>query len=115
WEAYTAEKAFHRIKFSFLTWKEGMNLPGSYQVGLGAKLLRQYSWWRFEPHPEWVTPRGTTLLEPRGENNGSDLLGSWSDKEEAEGDFPRGEWKEHNGNFHLPYAAGIPGEVRFIY
>src|SRR6202012_4307332 len=25
------------------------------------------------------------------------------------------EWKEHNGNFRLPYAAGVPREVRFIY
>lgn len=109
WEAYTAEKPFHRLKFSFLTWKEGMNLPGSYQVGLDAKLLRQYPWWHFEPHPEWVTPRGTTLLEPRGQVDGSDLLGSWSHEEALEGDFPQGEWKARNGNFRLPYAAGIPG------
>ena len=53
------------------TWKEGMNYPGSTQLGLGKKLLEQYPWSRFEPHPEWV---------------------------EA-------------GCF----AAGIPGEVRFIY
>src|SRR5258708_2233049 len=59
-----------------LTWKESMSLPGSNQMGLGAKLLRQYRWWEFEPHPEWVTPRGTTLLEPREEISGFDL-GSW--------------------------------------
>jgi len=53
------------------TWREGMNYPGSTQLGLGKRLLEQYPWWRFESHPEWV----------------------------------------EDGYF----AAGIPGEVRFIY
>ena len=56
--------------YDWTTWKEGMNYPGSTQLGLGKKLLEQYPWARFEPHPEW-----------------------------APGCF----------------AAGIPGEVRFIY
>jgi hypothetical protein len=57
--------------YDLTTWREGMNYPGSAQLGLGKKLLEQYPWARFEPHPEWVEP----------------------------------------GLF----AAGIPGEVRFIY
>ena len=57
--------------YDWTTWKEGMNYPGSTQLGLGKRLLEQYPWSRFKPHPEWV---------------------------EA-------------GSF----AAGIPGEVRFIY
>lgn len=57
--------------YDWTTWKEGMNFPGSTQLGLGKKLLEQYPWWRFAPHPEW-----------------------------AERDS---------------FAAGIPGEVRFIY
>jgi len=57
--------------YDFTTWKEGMNFPGSTQLGLGKKLLEKYPWWRFEPHPEWVD---------------ADC-----------------------------FAAGIPGEVRFIY
>lgn len=57
--------------YDLTTWKEGMSFPGSTQIGLGKKLLEQYPWSRFEPHPEWA---------------------------EA-------------GSF----AAGIPGEVRFIY
>jgi len=36
------------------TWKEGMNYPGSTQIGIGKKLLEQYPWARFQPHPEWV-------------------------------------------------------------
>jgi hypothetical protein len=57
--------------YDFTTWKEGMRFAGSTQLGLGKKLLEQYPWWRFEPHPEW-TGAGA-------------------------------------------FAAGIPGEVRFIY
>ena len=56
--------------YDFTTWKEGMDYPGSAQLGLGKRLLEQYPW-RFEPHPEWV----------------------------------------EDGCF----AAGIPGEVRFVY
>lgn len=112
--AYSADKTFSHL--SSLTWEEGMNLPGSYQIGLGAKLLRQYPWWRFEPHPEWVAgdvdpkvrppgtvvsrQRGTTLLEPRSEIRGFNVME---------------EWKAKDGDFYYPYAAGIPGEVRFIY
>jgi len=33
----------------------GRNYPGSTQVGLCRKLLEQYPWWRFVPHPEWTT------------------------------------------------------------
>jgi hypothetical protein len=118
-ESYTADKAFQRMKWSLMDWEEGMNLPGSYQIGLGAKLLQQYSWWRFEPRPEWVTPHGTTLLEPRSGVNGfhTDLVAEWGDWPGSPGsnaDRPD-EWKAHNGNFYLPYAAGIPGEVRVIY
>jgi hypothetical protein len=58
-------------EYDFTTWKEGMNYPGSTQIGLGKKLLEKYPWSQFEPHPEWV---------------------------EADS-----------------FAAGIPGEVRFIF
>ena len=57
-------------EYDFTTWKEGMNFPGSTQVGLGKKLLEKYPWHRFEPHPEWTS---------------------------------------------AGYAAGIPGELIFIY
>ena len=40
--------------YDLTTWKEGMNYPGSAQLGLGKKLLEKYPWSRFESHPEWV-------------------------------------------------------------
>jgi hypothetical protein len=71
-----------------------------------------------EPHPEWVTPRGTTLLEPRDEICGFDL-GTWGFSDGGlrpfEENWPKGEWAAKNGTFRLPYAAGIPGELRIIY
>ena len=57
--------------YDWTTWKEGMNYPGSTQLGVGKKLLEKYPWSHFEPHPEWVEAGA--------------------------------------------FAAGIPGEVRFIY
>jgi hypothetical protein len=40
--------------YDWTTWKEGMNYPGSTQLGLGKRLLEQYPFARFEPHPEWA-------------------------------------------------------------
>jgi hypothetical protein len=37
-------------------WQDGMNLPGSYQIGLGKKFLEKYQWQKFKPHPEWIIP-----------------------------------------------------------
>src|ERR1700759_605278 len=121
-EAYSADKPFQRTKYPLLTWEEGMDLPGAYQISLGAKLLQHYSWWQFVPHPEWVAPRGTTLLEPRSERTGSEL-GSFDsiltdESPQPSGtpwSYPAGEWKAKNGNMFQPYAAGIAGKVRFIY
>ena len=57
--------------YDYTTWKEGMQLQGSRQLGLSKAVLEQYAWQRFEPHPEWA----------------------------------------ESGAF----AAGIPGEVCFVY
>lgn len=40
--------------YDWTTWKEGMQYPGSNQLGIGKNLLEHYPWWRFEPHPEWA-------------------------------------------------------------
>jgi len=41
------------------TWREAYRLPGSTQLGIGKRLLEQYAWQEFEPHPEWVEPHWT--------------------------------------------------------
>ena len=69
--AFGGQKQKVKRVYDWTTWKEGMNYPGATQLGIGKKLLEQYPWWRFEPHPEWTGTNGI--------------------------------------------AAGIPGEVRFIY
>jgi len=43
-----------RKTYDWTTWREGMNYPGSTQLGLCKKLLQEYPWHRFEPHPEWA-------------------------------------------------------------
>jgi len=43
------------------TWREAAARPGSHHVGLGGKILRDYEWWKFEPHPEWI--EGDSLQE----------------------------------------------------
>ncbi len=37
----------------YTTWQQAKDFPGATQVGMGGKLLREYPWHRFEPHPEW--------------------------------------------------------------
>lgn len=121
WGAYTGDKPLPAIRLSFLSWREGMNLTGSYQVGLGAKLLRQYEWWKFAPRPDWITPRGDTFLEPREDISGDELgsyFGEYRIEERIDSDaiqYPRGSWIGKDRDFDEPYAAGIPGELRFVY
>ena len=37
-----------------IAWNDAMHLPGSRHISLGKKLLEQYEWHRFTPHPEWA-------------------------------------------------------------
>jgi hypothetical protein len=121
YEAYTGDKPLHRFRHSFLTWEEGMHLPGSNQVSLNAALLKRYRWWQFEPRPDWVAPRGTTFLEPNDRICGhdfGDFLPTRFDNNEPDALFstyPAGLWRERDGNFYKPYAAGVEREVRIIY
>lgn len=116
-EPYTAGRSLHRWMWSWLTLDEGMTLPGSYQVGIGAKFLRRFPWWNLQPHPDWITPHGTTLFEPRTGVNyfHIDLAAEGGDLPGVEVALPASEWKKHNGNFRAPYAAGIPRRFRIIY
>jgi len=60
WQVNTREKPFgpspHGQSWGDTPWEEAYQLPGSTQVSLGKRLLERYSWWRFEPHLEWVEP-----------------------------------------------------------
>jgi hypothetical protein len=119
---YNPQKPLHRIQFSLFTWQEAMNFPGSRQVGLNADLLRKFPWQRFAPHPEWVMPRGTTLLDPQAAipDPGLDMVGplifaAMNSLPLSETELPGGEWRKRHGDFRAPYAAGIPGKARIIY
>ena len=105
WEAYTADKPLHRQRWSFLTWEEGMALPGAEQVALNAAFVRRFRWWHFEPRPDWVVPRAPTLLEPHPQINDLDL--KLEPRPTPESKIPE--------TVQLPFAAGIPGESRIIY
>jgi len=61
--------AWDRQPYDWTTWKEGLQYPGSRQLGMGKALLEQYPWHRFESHPEWAPgcfaaglPGGTRLI-----------------------------------------------------
>jgi hypothetical protein len=32
-----------------------MHWPGSTHVSVGKRILEKFEWWRFEPHPEWLS------------------------------------------------------------
>jgi hypothetical protein len=36
-------------------WEEAMHWPGSTHVTVGKRILEKFEWWRFEPHPEWLS------------------------------------------------------------
>lgn len=73
--------------YDMTTWREGMHFAGSTQLGRCKALLEEYPWQRFEPHPEW--------------------LGGGNPKKRLE--------KYAGFVGHGRFAAGIPGEVIFIY
>ena len=102
------------ITYEDTPWNEAMRLPGSRQVGIGKALLSRYPWWRFEPRPDWVTPRGVAFLEAHrdwfdaGLRYEEAVLLDQKLRAPARSPYP-------SQPFLLPYAAGVPGLVRFIY
>jgi hypothetical protein len=72
-------------------WDNAMRLPGGRQVGLAKRLLEQYPWWRFEPHPDWVA-----FANPQADRHTPQV-------------------PEKSREFIVPYAAGSAAGVRIIY
>jgi hypothetical protein len=54
--------------YGVISWDEAMNLPGSSQVALGKKLLENYDWQHFQPHPEWAEFTDKSSLPLDGAN-----------------------------------------------
>jgi len=52
----------HGGSYGKIAWNEAMRLPGSRQVALGKRLLEQYPWQQFQPHPEWAAFVGESAL-----------------------------------------------------
>ncbi|HGJ66030.1 TPA: DUF4038 domain-containing protein, partial [bacterium] len=63
WQVNTKEKPYgpspHGMSWGNATWEDAYKLPGSEQIGIGKALLMRYSWWDFEPHPDWVEGHAT--------------------------------------------------------
>lgn len=76
------------VAWGNVPWNEAYRLPGSTHVGVGKRILEEYDWWRFEPHPEWIEV-------PDNDNEEPSVAG-------ISGDFGA-------------FAAGIPSEVRICY
>jgi len=77
----------HGRSWGSIPWDEAMRRPGSLQVGLAKRLLEQYDWPSFQPHPEWA---------------------SWApDTRAAAGSLVESPAE--------PLAAGIAGKVRIVY
>ena len=64
WQVNTRAKAYgpspHGASWGNTPWEDAYRLAGSTQVSLAKKLLERYEWWRFEPHPEWTDPSGSS-------------------------------------------------------
>ncbi len=88
-------------EYAFTPWSEAMHYKGSTQLGYGKTFLEAFSWWKFEPHQEWVEPHATTLEV--GSNK------TWTHN------TLQREFEKRGGRWDLPYAAGIPGKLRMIY
>jgi hypothetical protein len=60
WQVNTSSRRYgpspHGTSWGDTPWEVAAQMPGSVQLGLGKRLLEQYAWWRFEPHPEWIGP-----------------------------------------------------------
>lgn len=84
-------------------WQTAYQYEGGKQIGIGKELLCRYPWWRFEPHPEWVRPHWSNRESSFGFSVFPPVTRVWVEPQPTKGDYA------------LPYAAGIPGEVRVVF
>ena len=58
WQFNTEEELFGASPvgnvWGNIPWEEAMHYKGSAEVGIGKKLMENFEYWRFEPHPEWI-------------------------------------------------------------
>lgn len=63
WQINTRRQTYgpspHGGNWGITPWEDAISLPGAKQLGLAHSFLARFSWWQFEPHPEWVTPAGS--------------------------------------------------------
>jgi hypothetical protein len=57
-------KSPHGGNWGNTPWDDAMKLPGSQQTGLAKRLLQEFEWHRFEPHPEWASWATTDPIAP---------------------------------------------------
>jgi hypothetical protein len=59
WQMNSRQKPFGESVSGFTwgnwPWEEAMHWPGSTHVSVGKRILEKFEWWRFEPHPEWLS------------------------------------------------------------
>ena len=59
WQMNTREKPFGPSvtgsTWGNWPWEEAYQWLGSTHVSIGKRILEKYEWWRFEPHPEWLS------------------------------------------------------------
>ena len=59
WQMNSREEPFGESASGFTwgnwPWEEAMHWPGSTHVSVGKRILEKFEWWRFEPHPEWLS------------------------------------------------------------
>jgi hypothetical protein len=56
-------KSPHGGTYGVIPWNVAMHLPGSQQEADGKKLLQQFAWQNFSPHPEWAAFRPPLLAK----------------------------------------------------
>jgi hypothetical protein len=99
-------KSPHGGTYGPTPWDEAMKLPGSRQVGYARKLLEQFEWWKFEPHPEWVQIDGEQRI------NWGDWI--WSRRDgDAAYDAPAAR-RTFTRTFKIPDTSKLASAVLYV-